>query len=1228
MDLHSVPPEAPLTELDRSRAANGETRAELAGAAGKLQKRPEPDCTGSEAAEAAGAAGRDALEPQRPHRRMAAAEWAAIAIRAACRHPFNRAKRRDYRNRHRATLPLAGRVDARPWPSAHPVAADVAEAPRPATDPTTGPLAARGAALPAGVDRYSGPLFDGDWYLATNPDVKSAGLDPYSHFMEHGWKEGRNPSSHFDVNWYLGVHEDVKAAGVNPFEHYTRMGWKERRDPCPDFSVDDYLETNPDVAASGAEPYGHYILHGRAEGRAARRSTESDDRYQAHVQATRWNLRQDIALRRRLEAAKPRLPFISVLIPVYNTPHNFLTRAIDSVRSQIYQGFEICISDDASTDGTVLDLVRSYEVLDPRIKAHYRRDNGHISRNTNDAFALSTGDVIVLLDADDELSWDALAEIALAFAADETIDYVYSDSDKIGENGRRFDPHFKPDWSPELLLTYMYAGQCLSVRRKIWEALGGLRPGYEGSQDHDFALRATEIARKIHHIPRVLYHWRSHAGSTASLTAGGAQKSYSFGAGRKAVQDALRRRGSAGVAIRPDWAVLGGNAFYQVDFPDDGPRVSILIPTHAGLTMLRTCLASLKKTTYRNYEIVVVGDHWVRDTVGSELDALGVRVIWWNPPDAVFSFARKMNWAAAQVDSPFIVLLNDDTEVINPQWLSSMVGYALLPGVGPVGALLRYPDGRVQHAGILSGLEGGACDHAFKLARPEDLGYCSLIAAARNCSAVTAACMLVARSLYLRFNGLDEQNFAVAYNDPDFCFRLHDAGFRSVYTPTAELIHHEGFTRGFGDDPDEVAAYRRRHGTRDDPYLNPNLTRASVAFKPVPTFVAPPAAGPAIVGFVTHNLNWEGAPLHLYNLVVALARSGTVEPVVFSLADGPLAKDLAARGIMVRILPPAPGRGCGRELYQGWLRLVEDAFSAERLSSVFANTLDCFFAVDAARTIGLASIWTIHESEGERFFAHWSDDLRDAALACFGKAYRLVFVAQATARVYGTLDRNGVAMTIRNGHVAPGGTRLSRTEARAHLGIGEDALVFLSVGMVCARKSQIDIVRALSGLSDDEAAALPFEIHIVGDRPGPDSDELAAAIAALPAPLRGRVVVVAETGDVAPYFAAADIFLCASRMESYPSVILEAMGAGLAIVTTPVFGIVEQVREGGNALFFEPGDTEALRGHLTDLARNREKTARMRAYSRRQLMSLPSYDHMVRDYQRIIAEAVHASPFA
>jgi glycosyltransferase involved in cell wall biosynthesis len=1065
-------------------------------------------------------------------------------------------------------------------------------------------------------------IFDHDWYLERNPDVKAEGFNPSLHFNQFGWKEMRDPNPFFDVAWYLENNPDVHSAQINPVKHYLMCGWKERRDPGPRFSVDHYLQKHDDIREAGIEPLGHYLKYGRSEGRLIRRSTRAS--YARCPDLARWNVRRENELSLAMDSLADRLPKVSVLMPVYETDRRWLIRAIESVRAQFYGNFELCISDDASKAPWIRAVLDMYAAIDSRIRVHYRSENGHISRNTNDAFALSTGDIIVLLDADDELSWDALAEIALAAANDLEADFIYSDCDKISHNGAHFDPHLKPDWSPELLLTYMYAGQCLAVRRSVWETLGGLRTGYEGSQDHDFALRATELARKIVHLPRILYHWRAHGNSTAL---GGAQKPYSIEAGQRAVQDALDRRGIVAKARRPQFAAESGVSFFEINFQDQGPKVSIVIPTFKNIVMLRRCVESLKRTNYRNYEVVIVGDDSVRKEMEPEVTALGQTVLWAPRGSTGFNFSRKMNWAVQRVSGDLVVLLNDDTEVVNPSWLSSMVGYSAIPGVGIVGALLRFPDGRVQHAGIISGMEGGRCGISFRLAQPSDRGYCSLVSAARNCAAVTAACMLVSRQLYQKLGGLDETTFAVAYNDPDFCYRAHDAGYRIVYTPQAELTHHEGASRGFVDNPDELAAYLDRYRDRRDPYFNRNFARSDGNYRVKPTNVSIRRSMKVPVAFVSHNMNWEGAPRHLFNLVAALKESGSVDPVVFSLGEGPLMDAYAAVGVAVITFPDFPGWQCGAKAYKAWIEIVRNEFACRRVRAIFANTLECFFAVDAATALDIPSLWNIHESEGEAFFSGWSYDIQQTAMTCFKRPYRLVFVCDATAAVYAHLDENDVSIVIKNGYLPPPGEAHGRATAREKLGLSPDAVVFLSVGTVCKRKGQLDIVSALARVDPDLIVANNFAILICGDRRGGYSEELHHAVSRLPEQIRRCVQIISETGDVALYYSAADVFVCPSRMESYPTVIMEAMGAGLAIITTPVFGITEQVREGGNALFFQPADCKTLALQITRLLCDHELRSEMGHYSKAQLRTLPSLQTMIDDYETNILEGSTASVF-
>ena len=564
-----------------------------------------------------------------------------------------------------------------------------------------------------------------------------------------------------------------------------------------------------------------------------------------------------------------------------------------------------------------------------------------------------------------------------------------------------------------------------------------------------------------------------------------------------------------------------------------------------------------------------------------------------------------------------------------------MVGYLQMPGVGIVGALLRFPDGRVQHAGIVAGLEGGRCGHAFRLSSLNDRGYYSLISVARNCFGVTAACLLVPRSLYLRLGGFNEKEFAVAYNDPDFCFRAHDLGYRIVYTPNAELIHYEGATRDFGDDPDEEHAYLEKYSERRDPYYNPNFSTAEGNFRFQPTNVPVRQGGKFRVAFVSHNMNWEGAPRHLLHVVTGLKALATIDPIVFSLCGGPLETAFEANGVTVKVLTPPPGWDASLEHYTSWLTFVRGELVKYRVSAVFANTLECFFAVDAASRLSIPSIWNIHESEGEEYFRGWSIETREIALKCFSSPYRVIFVANSTRDVYATLDTNNTAITVKNGYVGASGTPMTRIDARMHLGIDarthlgvpEEAVLFLSVGTVCERKGQVDIVLALSTLLERGVNIERLRLIIVGDLANEYSEQLHVKIDALPLVLKRKINVVAKTDNVQLFYEAADVFICSSRVESYPSVILEAMDAGLPIITTPVFGIVEQVKEHRNALFFPPGDVGQLATHVQHLLENDAQRVEFGFYSRRQLRSLPSKRTMIHQYEDTLRQACTSSVF-
>ena len=534
-------------------------------------------------------------------------------------------------------------------------------------------------------------------------------------------------------------------------------------------------------------------------------------------------------------------PLFSVVMPVYNPPLQYLIAAVESVRVQVYSNWELCICDDASSKPEVLAYLKALSALDPRIMVKLRPNNGHICVASNDALQMASGEWVALLDHDDLLAEDALYWVAKFLQSSADAGVIYSDEDKIGLDGKRCQPYFKPDWSPELILSRNYICHLGVYRRSLLQAIGGFRLGLEGSQDHDLVLRCALRLKphQIVHIPRVLYHWRVLPGS-AALAVG--EKNYAYDAGVRAVSDYLQASGLGGnVEYLPD-------GYYRVvpSLPDELPWVSLVIPTRNAHELVRNCLQSiLEKTTYTNYDILLV-DNGSDDSASlayfAEVSSHPrVQVI---RDERDFNFSALNNAAVRRARGDIIGLLNNDIEVITPDWLQEMVGLAIRPGVGAVGARLWYPNDTLQHAGVIVGL-GGVAGHAHLGRCRGDPGYCGRAIMTQNFQAVTAACLLVRKSTYLQVGGLNEESLKVAFNDVDFCMKLFESGWRNVWTPFAEMYHHESATRGLDTTPankarfdSEVQYMLKRWGNvlQNDPTYNPNLSlddaQFSLAFPP------------------------------------------------------------------------------------------------------------------------------------------------------------------------------------------------------------------------------------------------------------------------------------------------------------------------------------------------------------------------------------------------------------
>ncbi|MEG4342840.1 glycosyltransferase [Microcoleus sp. A003_D6] len=970
------------------------------------------------------------------------------------------------------------------------------------------------------------------------------------------------------------------------------------------------------------------------------------DRYDAWLAVNQWNDRARNYLISRLKSCREPLPKISVVMPVYNPQIDFLESAIDSVINQVYQNWELCIADDCSTDFTVADTLKNWVQKDDRILLKFRNENGNISAATNSAAELATGDIILFLDNDDELTPDALGEVALYFAAHPTTDFLYSDDDKIDTKGRRFAPQFKPEWSPELLLSYMYLGHLCAVRKHIFEQISGLRIGFEGSQDYDFALRATEISRHVAHLPLVLYHWRTAPGSTAIS---GAAKPASFAAGQKAIQDALNRRKINGNVAQHEWAIKENLGIFSQDFPNNGPSVTVIIPTKNQLKLLKSCLDSLDTTTYTNYQVAVIDNESDDPKTLEYLKQLNCQVLRIKNPGGKFSFAAINNRAAEQVDSEYVLFLNNDTEVINPRWLSQMVGYAQIPAVGAVGARLLYPDGRIQHAGVIHGLHHGLAGHAFKLMNSDNRGYLSQAMVTRNYSAVTAACMITPRQLFLELGGFDEENFAVAYNDADYGYRLLERGYRCVYCPDAELLHKEGTSRGFTDNPQEVAAFRRKYAGKNDSFYSPHLSLEDEYFHIQPRrffmkeegsatdfvtdkeelkfddsgllSVANNSIHPIKVLMCSNSLDFTGAPLHQYEIAVKLAAEGAILPIVLCTTDGPLRQAYEQQGIEVIVRDNPLEHIYQRDAFDEAIRSFSKEIESLKVDAIYANTLENFFMVDAAHHLGIPAVWNVHESEPwQTYFNRFGSEIAARALECFRFPYKVIFVADATRERYLPLNSHHNFTVIYNGLEL---RKLENSEnselARKSLGVAAEDVVLLLLGTVCERKGQHDLVKALSLLP--EKWHNKIRCFIVGDRPSIYSNKLADMVGELPEELRQRVTVVPETGETGKYYKAADIFVCTSRVESFPRVILEAMACDLPIVTTPVFGIKEQVRPGINGLFYTPDRPDELVAALISLLEDKSFRQRLAENAKYVLESLNTFAEMTQAYGQIFREA-------
>ena len=519
----------------------------------------------------------------------------------------------------------------------------------------------------------------------------------------------------------------------------------------------------------------------------------------------------------------------SIAVPVFRTPAKFLCEMIESVRSQSFPFWELCLANADPEDREVAEILERYCREDRRIRVKNLKENKGISENTNAALAMARGEFVGLLDHDDLLAPDALYEMAARLEKDEGIDVFYTDEDKVTTDlSEHFQPHLKPDFNLDLLRSNNYICHFFVVRREIAESIGGFRPEFNGAQDYDFIFRCTEQAEKIVHIPRILYHWRVHSASTADNPA---SKMYAYEAGKRAIEGNLERSGVRGVvSLRQDYG------FYDVHYPVEGePLVSILIPNKDQKETLMHCIHSVLETsTWKNLEILIIENNSEQEETFACYRELEkdprIRILTY--PGKTFNYSAINNFGVQQAKGEYLLFLNNDIEVITPDWIEQMLGNCQRPEVGIVGAKLYYPDNTIQHAGIIIGI-GGIAGHAFLgLARAKS-GYLHKASLQMDYSAVTAACMMMKAEAFRKAGGFEEK-LTVAFNDVDLCLRTVEQGWLVVYDPHVEMYHYESKSRGAEDSEEKLRRFQQEiefMRTRwirllkdGDPNYNPNLT--------------------------------------------------------------------------------------------------------------------------------------------------------------------------------------------------------------------------------------------------------------------------------------------------------------------------------------------------------------------------------------------------------------------
>ncbi len=918
-------------------------------------------------------------------------------------------------------------------------------------------------------------------------------------------------------------------------------------------------------------------------------------------------------------------PLISIIVPVYNVDVKWMEIAIESITSQVYTNWELLLIDDCSTSEELIEYLK--EINHPQIKVHFSKENGHISKATNIGISLAKGEFVLFMDNDDKIDVTALYEVVHALNKNPSIEILYSDEDKINTEEVRYSPVFKPDWSPELILTTNYFNHLLVVKKELCEKVK-FRSEFDGCQDWDFILRLLELSNKVHHIPKVLYNWRTLEGSISR--GGEAKEDMSFLTKcQQAISLHLSRNNINATASRPQFAVDKGVALFEINSSEKELKDVSIVLKLSSSNDKKKLLYSLIDSISSNSEIIICHSNSTKqlEKIFSSKN--------FNKYKFLKSDDRKLsetyNAAAKKASNENLLFIDENIESISKQVLLNLQLFSKQEKMGVVGSKLLLDEKTIYSSGYIVGLSDTDFLVPSKAFHKEENsnGYFFFKQIMRNYSAIQKELFFVKKQIFNELNGFDEKAFGDTLFDVDFCLRASKNGYRHLSLPGDTIIKLDA-EKEDKFNLNDLQSYNERYSKIEDPYYNANFSK----FKQFDYKIQNnPTKGikknDLRILFCTHNLNFEGAPIHIYEIVEHLMNDKNLnfDIEIYAPLDGPLKEKYESLGVKVNLLPSIATTDSIRSDVHFERNMIRIAkwLSDNAFDSIFCNTVLSYDFIMAADIVSIPAIWNIHESTPyNAFFRNKKIDINSKLKEAFSTVSDIIFSSKNTSDLYKSyIHRNNfriISNGIKENEIAKFKEENSKKAVRKKLGIDENNLVFLSLGTFCARKGQIDFVQAAVEMLKQHPNPETLTFILVGAEKSPSHFSYTSHITTLvgKSDFKDRFMVLPVQPNINDFYRASDIFVCSSYNESSPRVILIAMLFDLPIITTPVYGIKEQVVVDENSLYYTPGDIEVLQHNMEALDNDRKLLDKFAKNSEVVLNLSNSHQQMIDAYVDVI----------